>query len=83
MTILFGCILGSGIGGVEWFEDNCNAFTAAGGGYNSLRMVDPFLIPALIANTASDMIAIKHKAKGPTIVSQQHVPLEPTPLALH
>ena len=61
----FGCILGSGIGGVEWFEDNCNAFTAAGGGYNSLRMVDPFLIPALIANTASGMIAIKHKAKGP------------------
>jgi 3-oxoacyl-[acyl-carrier-protein] synthase II len=61
----FGCILGSGIGGVEWFEDNCNAFTAAGGGYNSLRMVDPFLIPALIANTASGMIAIKHGAKGP------------------
>lgn len=61
----FGCILGSGIGGVEWFEDNCNAFTSAGGGYNSLRMVDPFLIPALIANTASGMIAIKHGAKGP------------------
>ena len=45
--------MGSGIGGVEWFENNCNAFTAAGGGYSSLRMVDPFLIPALIANTAS------------------------------
>ena len=38
----FGCILIGGIGGVEWFENNCNAFTAAGGGYNSLRMVDPF-----------------------------------------
>jgi 3-oxoacyl-[acyl-carrier-protein] synthase II len=49
----FGCIIGSGIGGVEWFENNCNAFTAAGGGYNSLRTVDPFLIPALISNTAS------------------------------
>lgn len=61
----FGCILGSGIGGVEWFENNCNAFTAAGGGYNSLRQVDPFLIPALIANTASGMIAIQHGAKGP------------------
>ena len=61
----FGCIVGSGIGGVEWFENNCNAFTAAGGGYNSLRSVDPFLIPALISNTASGMIAIAHKAKGP------------------
>ena len=49
----FGCIIGSGIGGVEWFENNCNAFTAGGGGYNSLRNVQPFLIPALISNTAS------------------------------
>lgn len=65
----FGCIVGSGIGGVEWFENNCNAFTSKvnekGGGYNSLRMVDSFLIPALIANTASGMIAIEHSAKGP------------------
>lgn len=61
----FGCIVGSGIGGVEWFENNCNAFTAAGGGYNSLRSVDQFLIPALISNTASGMIAIEHGAQGP------------------
>lgn len=61
----FGCIIGSGIGGVEWFESNCNAFTAAGGGYNSLRSVEQFLIPALISNTASGMVAIQHGAKGP------------------
>lgn len=61
----FGCIVGSGIGGVEWFEDNCNAFTAQGGGYNSLRAVEQFLIPALISNTASGMIAIQHGARGP------------------
>jgi len=61
----FGCIVGSGIGGVEWFEDNCNNFGKAGGGYNSLRAVDPFLIPALIANTASGVIAIELGAKGP------------------
>jgi len=61
----FGCIVGSGIGGIEWFEDNCNAFTAAGGGYKSLRAVDQFLIPALISNTASGMIAIEHGARGP------------------
>lgn len=61
----FGCIIGSGIGGVEWFENNCKAFAEGGGGYNSLRNVDPFLIPALIANTASGMVAIAHGAKGP------------------
>lgn len=61
----FGCIMGSGIGGVEWFEDNCKAFESAKGGYDGLRMVDQFLIPALIANTASGMIAIAHGAKGP------------------
>ena len=61
----FGCIIGSGIGGVEWFENNCNAFSAGGGGYASLRNVEPFLIPALIANTASGMVAIAHGAKGP------------------
>lgn len=61
----FGCIVGSGIGGIEWFEDNCKAFESVKGGYDGLRMVDQFLIPALIANTASGMIAIQHKAKGP------------------
>ena len=81
----FGCIVGSGIGGVEWFENvktnliamfmnfpfnslylrlqNCNDFTAAGGGYNSLRAVNPFLIPALISNTASGVIAIEFEAR--------------------
>ena len=61
----FGCIVGSGIGGVEWFEKNCNAFEKAGGKGAGLSAVDAFLIPALIANTASGMIAIEHNAKGP------------------
>jgi 3-oxoacyl-[acyl-carrier-protein] synthase II len=61
----FGCIIGSGIGGVEWFEDSCNAFTASNGGISGLRKVNPFLIPALIANTASGVVAIDHDARGP------------------
>lgn len=61
----FGCIIGSGIGGVEWFEDNSIAFSKAGGGYASLRAVNPFLIPALIANTASGVVAIEQGSKGP------------------
>lgn len=61
----FGCIIGSGIGGIEWFEGNCNAFTAAKGGYDGLRSIDSFLIPALISNTAAGMVAIQHGAQGP------------------
>lgn len=61
----FGVIVGSGIGGIEWFEENSNAFTKAGGGYAGLKVVDPFLIPALISNLASGVIAIEHNAKGP------------------
>jgi len=62
----FGVIVGSGIGGVEWLENSCKGFfEVPGGGYNALRTIDPFLIPALIANTASGVIAIEHGAKGP------------------
>jgi len=60
-----GVIIGSGIGGVEFFEDNCNKFTAAGGGASGLKKVSPFLIPALISNTASGIVAIEIGAKGP------------------
>ena len=36
-----GVIIGSGIGGVEFFEDNCNKFTAANGGAAGLKKVYP------------------------------------------
>lgn len=61
----FGVLIGSGIGGVEFFEDNCNKFTKAGGKAAGLKKVSPFLIPALISNTASGVVAIEHKARGP------------------
>eukprot|EP00611_Tribonema_gayanum_P025652 TRINITY_DN589_c0_g2_i3.p1 TRINITY_DN589_c0_g2~~TRINITY_DN589_c0_g2_i3.p1 ORF type:complete len:497 (-),score=181.45 TRINITY_DN589_c0_g2_i3:144-1556(-) len=61
----FGVLIGSGIGGVEFFEDNCNKFTAAGGNGAGLKKVSPFLIPALISNTASGVVAIDLKARGP------------------
>ena len=44
-----GCMIGSGIGGVEVFEKNCAEFEAKGGGLPGLKSVSPFLIPALIA----------------------------------
>ncbi|CAM9601521.1 unnamed protein product [Chrysoparadoxa australica] len=61
----FGVIVGSGIGGVEFFEDSCQRFFGAGGGGAGLKKVSPFLIPALISNTASGIIAIETGARGP------------------
>ncbi|CAM9549654.1 unnamed protein product [Ectocarpus sp. 8 AP-2014] len=61
----FGVLIGSGIGGVEFFENNCNKFTGAGAGAKGLKKVSPFLIPALISNTASGVVAIEHKCRGP------------------
>ncbi|EKX32138.1 condensing enzyme [Guillardia theta CCMP2712] len=46
----FGCIIGSGTGGVEFFEDN----------------VSSSLIPALVSNTASNAVAWEVGAKGPS-----------------
>ncbi|CAN0061054.1 unnamed protein product, partial [Discosporangium mesarthrocarpum] len=61
----FGILIASGIGGVEFFENNCEKFNKAGGGGPGLKKVSPFLIPALIANTASGVVAIEHGARGP------------------
>jgi 3-oxoacyl-[acyl-carrier-protein] synthase II len=60
-----GVFVGSGIGGVEWFERACTAFQREGGGEAGLRFVSPFLIPALISNTATGSLAINYGFKGP------------------
>jgi len=64
-----GCLIGSGIGGVEIFEKNCAEFEKKGGGLAGLKTVSPFLIPALIANTAAGTVAIELGLKGPNYCS--------------
>ena len=64
-----GCLLGSGIGGVEVFENNCKNFEEAGGGKKGLRRVSPFLIPALIPNAAAGTVGIELGLKGPNYCS--------------
>ena len=61
----FGVLIGSGIGGVEFFEDSCVGFAEENGGRAGLKRVSPFLIPALIGNTASGVVAIEVGAEGP------------------
>jgi 3-oxoacyl-[acyl-carrier-protein] synthase II len=56
----FGVIIGSGIGGMDTIERQ--AFTLFERGP---RKVSPFMIPSLIANIASGIVAIEFNAQGP------------------
>ncbi|MBN2069732.1 MAG: beta-ketoacyl-ACP synthase II [Opitutales bacterium] len=56
----FGVIIGSGIGGMETIGDQ--TFRLYGGGP---RKVSPFMIPMLISNMASGIVAIEYGARGP------------------
>ncbi|WP_026487230.1 beta-ketoacyl-ACP synthase II [Caldanaerobius polysaccharolyticus] len=56
----FGVILGSGIGGIETFEEQFRVMMEKGPG-----RVSPFFIPMMISNMAAGQIAITFGAKGP------------------
>ncbi len=56
----FGVIVGSGIGGIETIETQCRRLVE-----NGPRKVSPFMIPMLISNIASGVIAIEFGAMGP------------------
>lgn len=54
-----GVILGSGIGGIETFEQQCNVLRDKGPG-----RVSPFFIPMQIPNMAAGQVAIEFGIKG-------------------
>ncbi len=55
----FGVIIGSGIGGMETIEKQSRALFEHGP-----RKISPFMIPSLIANIASGVVAIEFGAQG-------------------
>ena len=55
-----GVIIGSGIGGIRTFEEQCKAFLTEGP-----RRVSPFFVPMFIPDIASGVVAIRLGAKGP------------------
>lgn len=57
-----GVVLGSGIGGVSWIEDQLNVLSTRGPG-----RVSPFAIPVLLPDAASGQLAISYQAKGPNL----------------
>lgn len=54
-----GCIIGVGIGGIEFIENQYSKMEAKGG-----KWVSPFFVPYMIANMAAGDVAIKLGIKG-------------------
>ena len=56
----FGCIVGSGIGGLKTTEDQHTNYMAKGPG-----RISPFMIPMLISNMASGIVSMEWGIQGP------------------
>jgi 3-oxoacyl-[acyl-carrier-protein] synthase II len=55
-----GVIVGSGIGGIQTFQEQTRAYLAGGP-----KRLSPFFVPMMIANIAPGLIAIQHGFQGP------------------
>ncbi len=55
-----GVIVGSGIGGMNVFEEQHSRYQAAGP-----RLISPFFVPTMIADMASGQISIRYRFTGP------------------
>jgi 3-oxoacyl-[acyl-carrier-protein] synthase II len=55
-----GVILGSGIGGMQTYEDNCTAYILKGP-----DRVSPFFVPMFIANMGAGLVSMRYGLKGP------------------
>jgi len=57
-----GVYIGSGIGGMKTFIEECTKLNAGGP-----RKVSPLFIPKLIANIAAGNVAVRYHAQGPSL----------------
>lgn len=60
----FGCILGSGIGGLLTMQEECTKLTTRGP-----RRVSPLLVPKMMINAASGELAIRFALLGPNFTT--------------
>ncbi len=60
----FGCIVGSGVGGLKTLEENYETFRTSGP-----RRISPFLIPAMLDNLSAGHIAIRFGLKGVNFIT--------------
>ncbi len=55
-----GVVLGTGIGGMRTFEENCEAYLTHGP-----DRVSPFFVPMFIANMSAGLVSMRYGFKGP------------------
>ena len=55
-----GVIIGSGIGGMQTYEENCSAYLLKGP-----DRVSPFFVPMFIPDIAAGLVSIRYGMKGP------------------
>jgi 3-oxoacyl-[acyl-carrier-protein] synthase II len=55
-----GVVIGSGIGGMQTYEDNCKVFLTKGP-----DRVSPFFVPMFIPDIAAGLVSIRYGLKGP------------------
>lgn len=61
----FGVIIGSGIGGLRTFEDQCETYFKNGPG-----RISPFFIPMFIGDIAAGVVSMRFQCKGPNYAVQ-------------
>ncbi len=59
-----GVVIGSGIGGMQTYEDNCRLFVTRGP-----DRVSPFFVPMFIPDIAAGLVSIRYGLKGPNFAT--------------
>src|SRR5688572_17449295 len=59
-----GVVIGSGIGGMQTYEDNCSLFLTKGP-----DRVSPFFVPMFIPDIAPGLVSIRYGLKGPNFAT--------------
>jgi 3-oxoacyl-[acyl-carrier-protein] synthase II len=59
-----GAVIGSGIGGMQTYEDNCRLFVTKGP-----DRVSPFFVPMFIPDIAAGLVSIRFGLKGPNFAT--------------
>jgi 3-oxoacyl-[acyl-carrier-protein] synthase II len=59
-----GVVLGTGIGGMMTFEENCAAYLSSGP-----DRVSPFFVPMFIANMSAGLVSMRYGFKGPNFAA--------------
>ena len=59
-----GVVIGSGIGGMQTYEENCTAYITKGP-----ERVSPFFVPMFIPDIAAGLVSMRYGARGPNFAT--------------